>query len=110
ERLAAQLAEKDSKLQKRCDEADQLAEVQLKILASSIIEKDNEIAELKQAALKDSGKDKETDREELRKQLAEKDDFIKEMKPHVNHGSLQSLSEVPLPEGQDKIDQTANIE
>ena len=54
--------------------------------------------------------DEGTDTEELRKQLAEKDDFIKELKQGVNHKSLQSLAEVPLPEGQDKIDQSVNKE
>ncbi|XP_035753277.1 kinesin-like protein KIF20B isoform X2 [Egretta garzetta] len=114
ERLAAQLVEKDSNLQKWREERDKLVEaleVQLKTLASNTTQKDKEIAELKQAALKASGKDKETDIEELRKQLAEKDDFIKELKQRVNHESLQSLAEVPLPEeGQDKIDQSVNKE
>ncbi|KFP43149.1 Kinesin-like KIF20B, partial [Chlamydotis macqueenii] len=86
ERLAAQLVEKDSSLQKWCEERDKLVEaleVRLKTLASSITQKDKEIAELKQAALEDSGK-------------------------HINHESLQS--EVPLPEGQDEIDQSVNEE
>ncbi|XP_074740190.1 LOW QUALITY PROTEIN: kinesin-like protein KIF20B [Strix uralensis] len=117
ERLGAQLVEKASNLQKWCEERDQLVEfgstaleVQPKTLASNTIQKDKEIAELKQAAVKDSGKDEETDTEELRKQVAEKDDFIKELKQGVNHKSLQSLAEVPLPEGQDKIDQSVNKE
>ncbi|CAM9460317.1 unnamed protein product, partial [Bubo scandiacus] len=113
ERLAAQLVEKASNLQKWCEERDQLVEaleVQPKTLASNTVQKDEEIAELKQAAVKDSGKDEETDTEELRKQVAEKDDFIKELKQGVNHKSLQSLAEVPLPEGQDKIDQSVNRE
>ncbi|XP_050755129.1 kinesin-like protein KIF20B isoform X1 [Gymnogyps californianus] len=114
ERLAAQLVEKDSNLQKWREERDKLVEaleVQLKTLASNMIQKDKEIAELKEAALKDSGKDKEADIEELRKQLAEKDDFIKELKQCINHESLQSLAEVPLPEeGQDKTDQSVNKE
>ncbi|NXT38043.1 KI20B protein, partial [Pelecanoides urinatrix] len=47
----------------------------------------------------------------LLKQLAEKDDFIKELKQSVNHESLQSLAEVSLPkEEQDKIDQSVNKE
>ncbi|XP_068254916.1 kinesin-like protein KIF20B [Nyctibius grandis] len=112
ERLAAQLVEKDSNLQKWREERDKLVEaleVQLKTLASNAIQKDKEIAELKQAALKDSGK--ETDIEELRKQLAEKDDFIKELKQCINHESLQSLAEVPLPEEeQDKTEQSVNKE
>ncbi|NXS31270.1 KI20B protein, partial [Pomatostomus ruficeps] len=114
ERLAAQLVEKDSNLQKWREERDELVEaleVQLKTLASSTIQKDKEIEELKQAALTASEKDKETDVEDLRKQLAEKDDFIKEMKQQINHENLQSLAEVPLPEeGQDKIDQSVNKE
>ncbi|KAK4820847.1 hypothetical protein QYF61_007852 [Mycteria americana] len=114
ERLAAQLVEKDSTLEKWREERDKLVEaleVQLKTLVSNTAQKDKEIAELKQAALKDTGKDKEADIEELRKQLAEKDDFIKELKQHINHESLQSLAEVPLPEeGQDKIDQSVNKE
>ncbi|KFQ61933.1 Kinesin-like KIF20B, partial [Pelecanus crispus] len=113
ERLAAQLVEKDSNLQKWREERDKLVEaleVQLKTLASNTTQKDKEIAELKQAALKDSVKDKETDTEELRKQLAEKDYFIKELKRRINHESLQSLAEVPLPEGKDKIDPSVNKE
>ncbi|XP_074713547.1 kinesin-like protein KIF20B [Strix uralensis] len=113
ERLAAQLVEKDNNLQKWREERNKLIEaleVQLKTLASITIQKDKEIAELKQAAVNDSGKDEGTDTEELRKQLAEKDDFIKELKQGVTHKSLQSLAEVPLPEGQDKIDQSVNKE
>uniref|UniRef100_A0A663EEH3 Kinesin family member 20B n=1 Tax=Aquila chrysaetos chrysaetos TaxID=223781 RepID=A0A663EEH3_AQUCH len=60
ERLAAQVVEKDSNLQKWREERDKLVEaleVQLKTLASNTIDKDKEITELKQAALlKDSGK------------------------------------------------------
>ncbi|KAF1543710.1 Kinesin-like protein KIF20B, partial [Eudyptes schlegeli] len=93
ERLAAQLVEKDSNLQKWREERDKLVEaleVQLKTLASNTAQKDKEIAELKQAALKDSGK---------------------ELKQRINHESLQSLAEVPLPEeGQDIIDQSVNKE
>ncbi|NXA77060.1 KI20B protein, partial [Thryothorus ludovicianus] len=54
ERLAAQLVEKDSNLQKWREERDELVEaleVQLKTLASSTIQKDKEIERLKQAAL-----------------------------------------------------------
>ncbi|XP_032922701.1 kinesin-like protein KIF20B [Catharus ustulatus] len=112
ERLAAQLVEKDSNLQKWREERDELVEaleVQLKTLASSTIEKDKEIERLKQAALMASEKDKETELEDLKKQLAEKDDFIKETKQQINHGNPQSLAEVPLPEeGQEKIDQSVN--
>ncbi|NXJ38805.1 KI20B protein, partial [Ciconia maguari] len=93
ERLAAQLVEKDSTLEKWREERDKLVEaleVQLKTLVSNTAQKDKEIAELKQAALKDTGK---------------------ELKQHINHESLQSLAEVPLPEeGQDKIDQSVNKE
>ncbi|XP_030919220.1 kinesin-like protein KIF20B [Geospiza fortis] len=114
ERLAAQLVEKDSNLQKWREERDELVEaleVQLKTLASSTIEKDKEIERLKQAAVMASEKDKETDIEDLKKQLAEKDDFIKEMKQQINHDNPQSLAEVPVPEeGQDKIDQSVNKE
>ncbi|XP_009694173.1 PREDICTED: LOW QUALITY PROTEIN: kinesin-like protein KIF20B, partial [Cariama cristata] len=106
ERLAAQLVEKGSNLQKWCEERDEVVEalkVQSKTLASNSMQKDEEIAELKQAA------DKETDTEELRKQLPEKDDFIKELKQRMNHESLRSLAEVSLPEeGQDKIDQSVS--
>ncbi|RLW03989.1 hypothetical protein DV515_00005968 [Chloebia gouldiae] len=117
ERLAAQLIEKDDNLQKWREERDELVEaleVQLKTLASSTIQKDEEIERLKQAALTASEKVKETDIEDLKKQLAEKDDLIKEMKQqinHENHENPQSLAEVPLPEeGQDKIDQSVNKE
>ncbi|NXL71385.1 KI20B protein, partial [Leptocoma aspasia] len=59
ERLAAQLVEKDSNLQKWREERDELVEaleVQLKTLASSTIQKDKEIEKLKQAALAASEK------------------------------------------------------
>ncbi|KAM4896758.1 kinesin-like protein KIF20B [Sylvia borin] len=112
ERLAAQLVEKDTNLQKWREERDELVqalEVQLKTLASSTIQKDQEIERLKQAALTASEEDKKTDIEDLRKQLAEKDDFIKEMKQQIENP--QSLAEVPLhEEGQDKIDQSVNKE
>ncbi|NWZ89875.1 KI20B protein, partial [Nesospiza acunhae] len=89
ERLAAQLIEKDSNLQKWREERDELVEaleVQLKTLASSAIEKDKEIERLKQAAVTASEK-------------------------QINHKNPQSLAEVPLPEeGQDKIDQSVNKE
>ncbi|NXB88681.1 KI20B protein, partial [Vidua chalybeata] len=89
ERLAAQLVEKDNNLQKWREERDELVEaleVQLKTLASSTIQKDEEIERLKQAALTASEK-------------------------QINHGNPQSLAEVPLPEeGQDKIDQSVNKE
>ncbi|KFV19490.1 Kinesin-like KIF20B [Tauraco erythrolophus] len=87
ERLAAQLVEKDSNLQTWREERDKLVEaleVQLKTLVSNSAQKDKEIAELKQAT---------------------------ELKQRINHESLQSLAEVPLPEeGQDKIDQSVNKE
>ncbi|NWU74589.1 KI20B protein, partial [Onychorhynchus coronatus] len=93
ERLAAELVEKDSNLQKWREERDELVkalEVQLKSLASSTTQKDKEIEELKQAALKASEK---------------------ELKQHINRESPQSLSEVPLPEeGQDKTDQSETKE
>ncbi|XP_067995810.1 kinesin-like protein KIF20B [Melanerpes formicivorus] len=114
ERLTAQLVEKESSLQKWREERDQLVEaleIQLKALASNMIQKDKEIADLKEAALQDSEKDKETDIEELRKQLAEKDCLLKELRQNINHGHLQSLAEVPVPEdGQDEIDQSVNKE
>ncbi|NXV18560.1 KI20B protein, partial [Cepphus grylle] len=90
ERLTAQLAEKDSNLQKWREERDKLVEaleVQLKTLASNNTQKDKEIAELKQAALKESEK---------------------ELKQLTNSESLQSSVEVP--DGQDKIDQSVNKE
>ncbi|NXY67046.1 KI20B protein, partial [Glareola pratincola] len=90
ERLTAQLVEKESNLQKWREERDKLVEaleVQLKTLASNNTQKDKEIAELKQAALKDSEK---------------------ELKQLINSESLQSSAEVP--DGQDKIDQSVNEE
>ncbi|NXM71796.1 KI20B protein, partial [Serilophus lunatus] len=92
ERLAAQLVEKDSNLQKWREERDELVEaleVQLKSLASSTIQKNKEIEELKQAVLQASEK---------------------EFKQHMNHESPQSLAEVPLHEGQDKIEQSVSKE
>ncbi|XP_030900519.2 kinesin-like protein KIF20B [Melopsittacus undulatus] len=114
ERLAAaQLVEKDNSLQKWREERDKLVEaleIQLKTLVSNTTEKDKEIAELKQAALKNLGKDNETDIEELRKQLAEKDDFIKKLKQQINHESLPPIAKITLPEGEEEIDQSVNKE
>ncbi|NXJ74102.1 KI20B protein, partial [Trogon melanurus] len=99
ERLAAQVVEKDNNLEKWREERDKLVEaleIQLKTLASNTIQKDKEIAELKRAALKDSGK---------------KDNLVKELQQRLNHASVQSLAEVSLPEeGQDKTDQSVNKE
>ncbi|XP_062436013.1 kinesin-like protein KIF20B [Rhea pennata] len=110
ERLTAQLVEKDSNLQKWREERDKLVEaleIQLRTLASSTTQKDKEIAELKQAALKDLGKDNETVIEELRRELAGKDDIIKELKQGIHQENLQSLAEVPLPKkGQNAMDQS----
>ncbi|NXL87199.1 KI20B protein, partial [Alectura lathami] len=90
ERLTAQLVEKDSNLQKWREERDKLVEaleVQLKTLTSSAIQKDKEIAELKQSALKESGKQ------------------------CISHESPQSLPGVPLPEErEDKMDQSVTEE
>ncbi|KFP07175.1 Kinesin-like KIF20B, partial [Calypte anna] len=86
ERLGAQLVEKESNLQKWREERDRLVEaleVQLKTLASNIIQKDKEIAELKQATREDS-------------------------KKHIHDKNLQPLAEVP--EEQNKIDQSINKE
>ncbi|NWR50533.1 KI20B protein, partial [Regulus satrapa] len=86
ERLAAQLVEKDSNLQKWREERDELVEaleVQLKTLASSTIQKDKEIERLKQAAIMASEK-------------------------QMNHENPQSLAEVPPPEEGDKIDQSVH--
>ncbi|XP_010220350.1 PREDICTED: kinesin-like protein KIF20B [Tinamus guttatus] len=109
ERLNAQLVEKDSNLQKWREERDKLVEaleVQLRTLASSITQKDKEIAELKQATLKDSRKENETVVEELRKELADKDD-IKDLKQSLHQDDLQSLAEVPSPKNeQNTMDQS----
>lgn len=114
ERLVAQLEEKDRNLQKWREERDQLVEaleVQLKTLASNAIQKEKEIAELKQSAAKDSSKDNEAVIEELRKELAVKDDFIKELKQCINRGSPQSLPEVPLlEERQGRMDRSVHEE
>ncbi|XP_021254331.1 kinesin-like protein KIF20B isoform X2 [Numida meleagris] len=114
ERLVTQLKERDNTLQKWREEKDQLVEaleIQLKTLASNAIQKDKEIAELKQSALKESRKDNETVIEELRKELADKDDFIKELKQCINHDIPQSSPEVPLlEERQDKMDHSVNEE
>ncbi|NXC45963.1 KI20B protein, partial [Penelope pileata] len=93
ERLAAQLVEKDNNLQKWREDRDKLVEaleVQLKTLVSNTIQKDKEIAELKQSAQKGSEK---------------------QLKQRINHGSPRSVPEVPLPEErQDKIDQSVDKE
>ncbi|CAM9169609.1 unnamed protein product, partial [Bubo scandiacus] len=96
ERLAAQLVGEASNLQKWREERDQLVEaweVQLRLWL-----------------LTPHKRDERTDTEELRKQVAEKDGFIKELKQGVSHKSLQSFAEVPLPEGQDRTDQSVNKE
>ncbi|XP_061857107.1 kinesin-like protein KIF20B isoform X2 [Colius striatus] len=59
--------------------------------------------------LQEELKDKETDTE-LREQLAEEDDVIKEIKQCIDHESVQSLTEILLPEEEDKIDQSVNKE
>ncbi|XP_019487439.1 PREDICTED: kinesin-like protein KIF20B isoform X2 [Hipposideros armiger] len=63
ESLTAQLAEKDSNLQKWREERDQLVaalEIQLKTLISSNLQKDNEIEQLKQITSEASKTEKET--------------------------------------------------
>ncbi|XP_048803164.1 kinesin-like protein KIF20B [Lagopus muta] len=111
-RLVAQLEEKDCDLQKWREERDQLVEaleVQLKTLAANAMQREREIAELKRSALKDSSKDNETVIEELRKELADKDDFIKELKQRISRNSPQALSEVPLlEERQGRMDRSVN--
>ncbi|NWY00347.1 KI20B protein, partial [Nothoprocta ornata] len=87
ERLNAQLVEKDNNLQQWREERDKLVEaleIQLRTLASSITQKDKEIAELKQATLKDSGKQ------------------------GLHQDDLQSLAEVPSSKKeQNTVDQSA---
>ncbi|NWV59463.1 KI20B protein, partial [Malurus elegans] len=78
ERLAAQLVEKDNNLQKWREERDELVEaleLQLKTLASSAIQKDKEIEELKQAARTTS--EKQIDVENVQS-LAEEDKSLPE--------------------------------
>ncbi|XP_065602739.1 kinesin-like protein KIF20B [Cyrtonyx montezumae] len=118
ERLVAQLEEKDNNLQKWREERDQLVaalEAQLKTLVPNAIhnaiQNDKEIAELKQSALKDSEKDNEIVIEELRRELADKDDLIKELKQSINRDNPQSLPAVPLlEEKQDKMHHSVNEE
>ncbi|KAM8806044.1 kinesin-like protein KIF20B [Eudromia elegans] len=111
EKLNAQLVEKDNNLQQWREERDKLVEaleIQLRTLASSITQKDNEIAELKQAALKDSGKGNEAVIEELRKELADKDDIIRDLKQGLHQNKLQSFAEVASPKKEENTtDQSA---
>ncbi|XP_077206442.1 kinesin-like protein KIF20B isoform X2 [Paroedura picta] len=77
------VAEKDSDLQKWRAERDQLVaalEVQLSSLISSNAQKDVEMEELKKAALKAPTQDHESALKELRRQLAERDNIIQELK------------------------------
>ncbi|XP_025907419.1 kinesin-like protein KIF20B [Nothoprocta perdicaria] len=111
ERLNAQLVEKDNNLQQWREERDKLVEaleIQLRTLASSITQKDKEIAELKQATLKDSGKDKKTVIEEQTTQLADKDEIMKDLKQGLHQDDLQSLAEAPSSKKeQNTMDQSA---
>ncbi|XP_008168800.2 kinesin-like protein KIF20B isoform X1 [Chrysemys picta bellii] len=104
ERLTAQLAEKDNDLQKWRKERDELVaalEVQLSTLVSSNTEKEKEIEELKHTTLTGSGKDYGTAIEELRRQLAEKDDTIKKLK-QLCHENPKTLRVTALAEGENK--------
>ncbi|XP_038265632.1 kinesin-like protein KIF20B isoform X2 [Dermochelys coriacea] len=108
EKLTAQLAEKDNDLQKWRKERDQLVtalEVQLSALVSSNIQKDKEIEELKHTTLAGSGKDYGTAIEELRRQMAEKDDTIKKLKQLSCHENPKTLKLTALPEGQNKVNE-----
>uniref|UniRef100_A0A8C3IUS9 Uncharacterized protein n=1 Tax=Chrysemys picta bellii TaxID=8478 RepID=A0A8C3IUS9_CHRPI len=104
EKLTAQLAEKDNDLQKWRKERDELVaalEVQLSTLVSSNTEKEKEIEELKHTTLTGSGKDYGTAIEELRRQLAEKDDTIKKLK-QLCHENPKTLRVTALAEGENK--------
>ncbi|KAM7169147.1 kinesin-like protein KIF20B isoform 1-T1 [Macrochelys suwanniensis] len=107
EKLTAQLSEKDNDLQKWRKERDQLVaalEVQLSTLVSSNIQKDKEIEELKRTTLTGSGKDYGTAIEELKRQMAEKDDTIKKLKQLSCHENPKSLRVTALAEeGQNKV-------
>ncbi|KAL8187105.1 UNVERIFIED_CONTAM: hypothetical protein K2H54_033268 [Gekko kuhli] len=100
------VAEKENDLQKWRAERDQLVsalEVQLSSLISSNAQKDAKIEELKKAALKAPTQDHETDLQELRRQLAERDNIIQELKQsHVN--SKTAMLPVPVEAKQHKVE------
>ncbi|XP_075791232.1 kinesin-like protein KIF20B isoform X1 [Pelodiscus sinensis] len=109
ETLTAQLAVKDQDLQKWREERDQLVaalEVQLSTLVSSNMQKDKKIEELKHSTLAGSGKGYGTAIEELRRQLAEKDDTIKKLKQFTCHTNSKTLRVTSLAEeGQNQVNE-----
>ncbi|XP_048362553.1 kinesin-like protein KIF20B isoform X2 [Sphaerodactylus townsendi] len=91
------VAEKENDLQKWRAERDQLVaavEVQLSSLISSNAQKDAEIEELKKAALKTSTQDETL--KELRRQLAERDNIIQELKQSYCANCKTTVSPLPV--------------
>uniref|UniRef100_A0A8C8SFJ0 Kinesin family member 20B n=1 Tax=Pelusios castaneus TaxID=367368 RepID=A0A8C8SFJ0_9SAUR len=107
ERLTAQLTEKDNALQNWRKERDQLVaalEVQLNTLASSNIQKDKEIEELKHTTLKGLEKGYGT-AIKLKRQLAEKEDTIKKLKQPTCQENPETLKATTLmEERQNQVD------
>ncbi|XP_019411698.1 PREDICTED: kinesin-like protein KIF20B isoform X1 [Crocodylus porosus] len=112
ERLTAQLAEKDNNLQKWREERDQVVkalEVQLKTLPFNNVQKDKEREELKQITLKGSGKEYEIAIEQLRRELAERDDLINKLKQPTCHENRKSARVPLLPkQSLSKIDESSH--
>ncbi|XP_038600033.1 kinesin-like protein KIF20B isoform X1 [Tachyglossus aculeatus] len=100
ERLTAQLAEKETDLQKWREERDQLVaalEIQLKTLVSSNVEKDSEIEQLKKTISENLGDANRT--KELSTQLAERENDIKKPEELIcreksNSRKVTALTEV----------------
>ncbi|XP_030058911.1 kinesin-like protein KIF20B [Microcaecilia unicolor] len=97
EAVSAQLLAKDQDLQKWREERDQLVaalEVQLKTLLSSNIEKDKEIKKLRVSSAEGKEKEKPTVTKELRSQMMERNEAIKELKQLSDEKSFKTLQAV----------------
>ncbi|NXX84580.1 KI20B protein, partial [Urocolius indicus] len=73
------------------------------------IYEEEELIKLQEELKVNYGDDKETDIE-LREHLTEEGDFVKEMKQCIDHESVQSSTEILLPEEQHKQDPSVNKE
>nr|XP_056705595.1 kinesin-like protein KIF20B [Euleptes europaea] len=101
------VAEKENDLQKWRAERDQLVaalELELSSLISSNAQKDAEIEELKKTALKTSTQDHETALKEIRRQLAERDNIIKELKQSCCVNSKITMLPIPVEAEQRKVE------
>ncbi|XP_054838918.1 kinesin-like protein KIF20B [Eublepharis macularius] len=101
------VAEKENDLQKWRAERDQLVaalEVQLSSLISSNAQKDAEIEELKKTALKAPTQDHETALKELKRQLAERDIIIQELRQSCCVNSKTTMSPILVEAEANKVE------